>query len=125
MKARMGMAAAALLVAGCASSAPAATAQGVVAGRVLSAPSCPVMQQGVPCPARPVAGAAVAVIRAGHTIASTRTDAHGRFHLSVSIGRATIRATNVGALATTASRVITVRTDEPVYVRLIVDSGIR
>jgi hypothetical protein len=117
--------AAVLLVAGCGSSAPAATPKGAVAGRVLSAPSCPVEQQGVLCPPRPVSDAAVVVLRAGQVIASTHTDTRGRFHVTVSAGRCRVRATNAGGLATTASKVVTVHADRVVYVRLVVDSGIR
>jgi hypothetical protein len=115
----------AVLVAGCGSSAPAATPKGTIGGRVLSAPSCPVQQQGVPCPPRPVSSAAVVVFHAGHVIASTHTDTQGRFRLTVSVGRCRVRATNVGGLATTASKVVVVHADQVVRVRLVVDSGIR
>lgn len=117
--------AAVLLVAGCGTSAPAATPTGVIAGRVLSAPSCPVEQLGVPCPPRPVSDAAVVVLRDGQVIASTHTNERGRFHVTVSVGRCRVRATNTGGLATTASKVVTVQADQVVYVRLVVDSGIR
>ena len=114
-----------LLVAGCGSSAPAATPQGTVAGRVLSAPSCPVEQVGNPCPPRPVPDATVVVRRAGRVIASAHTDADGRFRITVAPGRCTVRATNAGGYQSTASRVIVVRANEVVFVRLVVDSGIR
>jgi hypothetical protein len=114
-----------LLLAACGASSPVAGPMSSVVGRVLSAPSCPVQRQGVPCPPRPVRGAAVAVLRGGGVIASTRTSASGRFSLRVVAGRYQVRATNVGPLATTASKVVTVRAGQTVSVRLIVDSGIR
>jgi hypothetical protein len=45
--------------------------------------------------------------------------------VTVSAGRCRVRATNAGGLATTASKVVTVHADRVVYVRLVVDSGIR
>jgi hypothetical protein len=118
-------AAAVLLLAGCGSSAPAATPKGALAGRVLSAPSCPVERVGQPCPPRPVSGAAVVVLRSGRVVASTHADAGGHFHVAVAAGRCLVRATNTGGLATTAAKVVTVQAGQPVYVRLVVDSGIR
>jgi hypothetical protein len=79
----------------------------------------------MPCPPRPVDDARVVALRAGQVVASTSTDAHGRFRLEVPIGRCTVRATNTGGLATTALKVVTVRADQVVNVRLVVDSGIR
>jgi hypothetical protein len=115
----------ALLVAGCASSGTHAAARGDVTGRVLSAPSCPVMRAGVPCPPRPVTGAQLVALRGGDEVASTRTDAAGRFGLTLPAGRYVIRATNAGAYASTAQRQLVVRAETTVTIRLVVDSGIR
>lgn len=114
-----------LLVAGCGTSGPSAASEGAVVGRVLSAPSCPVERQGVPCPPRPVADATVVLLRAGHVIASTHTDARGRFHLTAPEGRSTVRGTNAGGYTSSASKTVTVLVDQVVRVRLVVDSGIR
>jgi hypothetical protein len=116
--------AAVLLTAACGSSA-ASTPEGAVVGRVLSAPSCPVEQQGVPCPPRPVPGAAVVALQDGQSVASTTTGKRGYFQLVLDVGRYRLRATNVGAYASTASKFVTVKADGTVFVRLIVDSGIR
>lgn len=116
---------AALLLAGCASDAPGAAPGGTVAGRVVSAPSCPVQRARVPCPPRPVSGATVEAMRAGQVVASTQTDEQGSFELTLPAGRCTVRATNTGGIASTASRVLTVHAGATVTVRLIVDSGIR
>jgi type 1 fimbria pilin len=113
-----------LLVGGCASSA-ATTSEASIGGRVLSAPSCPVEQAGVPCPPRPVADAAVVAMRDGHVVASTHTGTRGYFHLSVAPGTYRVRATNAGGYQSTVSKVVTVQADKAVYVRLVVDSGIR
>ena len=125
MKLRAAAAVAALLVAGCASSGGSGGGSGAVVGRVLSAPSCPVERAGQSCPPRLVSGAAVVVLRAGQVISSTHTDSSGRFHLSVAAGRCVVRATNTGGLATTAAKTVTVRANQTIYVRLVVDSGIR
>jgi hypothetical protein len=117
-------ASAVLLTAACSSTAPAAHS-GAVVGQVLSAPSCPVEREGVPCPPRPVSNAKVVALRGGQVVAATSADARGRYRLTVSAGRCTVRATNTGGLATTAMKVVTVRADQVVYVRLVVDSGIR
>lgn len=116
-----------LSVAGCASSTSPATASRTVVGRVLSAPSCPVVQVGNPCPPRPVSGAAVDALQNGDAVESTRTDAAGRFRLALRPGRYVIRATNVGGYASTAQRQVIVDAHQgpaPV-IRLVVDSGIR
>jgi len=119
--------AAVLLAAGCASSASTSATTRTVVGRVLSAPSCPVQRAGVPCPPRPVAGASVEAIQTGDVAASTHTDGRGGFSLQLRPGRYVIRATNVGALATTAQRQVVVAAHKgpALVIRLVVDSGIR
>ena len=127
MKALLLCAAILPLVAGCASSGSAASGPGSVVGRVLSAPSCPVERAGHPCPPRPVTRAAVVALRGGDVIASTHSGGGGRFRLTLSAGQYVIRATNVGALHTTAQRQVTVDGHEgpAIVIRLVVDSGIR
>lgn len=114
-----------LAVSACSSAGMAAHADGTVAGRVLSEPSCPVERAGHPCPPRPVVGGSVVALQAGHVVASTHTGAGGRFRLSVDAGRYVIRATNTGGLATTAQRAVDVAAGATIGVRLVVDSGIR
>jgi len=97
---------------------------GAVLGTVLSAPSCPVERSDSPCPPRPVRGAVVDAVVGDQLRATTHSDRAGRFRLSLPYGTYTIRATNPGALHTTATR--SVRIDRAtVSVRLVVDSGIR
>ena len=97
---------------------------GAVLGTVLSAPSCPVERSDTPCPPRPVRGAVVEAVLGDQLRATTHSDGAGRFRLSLPYGTYTIRATNPGALRTTATR--SVRLDRAtVSVRLVVDSGIR
>ena len=114
-----------LAVSACSSAGTAARADATVAGRVLSAPSCPVERAGHPCPPRPVVGASVVVLQARHVVASAHTGADGRFALLVPAGRYVIRATNTGGLATTAQETVDVATAATIRVTLVVDSGIR
>ncbi len=114
-----------LVVSACSSAGTASHTDGTVAGRVHSAPSCPVVRAGHPCPPRPVVGASVVALQAGHVVASTHTGAGGGFQLSVDAGRYVIRATNTGGLATTAQKTVDVAAGATIRVRLVVDSGIR
>ena len=107
----------------CGSSA-ATQRNGAVTGTVRSAPSCPVERINSPCPPRPVDGGLVDALVNGQVRAHTHTDSSGRFHLSLPYGSYTIRATNVGALRTTATRTVHVRR-ATVAITLVVDSGIR
>jgi hypothetical protein len=127
MRATLLGAAVLLLVVGCASSNSAAHGSGTVVGRVLSATSCPVERAGTPCPPRPVTGAAVVALRNGDVVASTHSGEGGRFRLALPAGRYVIRATNVGPLASTAQRQLTVDGQQgpALVIRLVVDSGIR
>ena len=114
-----------LAVSACSSTGTAAHAAGTVAGRVQSAPSCPVERAGHPCPPRPVVGGLVVALRARYVVASTHTGAGGRFRLALDAGRYVIRATNTGGLATTAQKTVDVAAGTTIRVRLVVDSGIR
>jgi hypothetical protein len=120
------VAAAVLLAAACASPASTSATPRTVVGRVLSAPSCPAQRVGVACAPRPVDGARVVALQNGDVAAATHTDGNGGFSLQLRPGQYVIRATNVGALATTAQRRVTVDPDGPdLVIRLVVDSGIR
>jgi hypothetical protein len=109
----------------CGSSGPGSAGEATVTGRVLSAPSCPVERADSPCPPRPVANASVVALRGQETVASTHTDATGRFRLQVQPGRYLIRATNVGGLGSTAEKSVLVKAGQTTRLTLTVDSGIR
>jgi hypothetical protein len=120
------LAAVVLAVPACGSSGgPSSAADATVAGRVVSAPSCPVEREGSPCPPRPVSGGSVVALSAGRVIASTHTSASGRFRLRLQPGRYLIRATNVGGLATTAEQAVVAESGITAQLTLTVDSGIR
>lgn len=110
-----------MLVVGCGSGPGRAVASGV-AGRVLSAPSCPVTRDADPCPDRPVPGAVVMVARR-----RTVADADGRFRLAVPAGRhlLAVRAPHAAAYPAPASVPVSVRAGRYTRVRVTLDSGIR
>jgi hypothetical protein len=119
------LAAVILLLCGCANESGQVTGHsGQVTGYVLTAPVCPVERVGQECPPRPVSRAAVVALEGDSVRGSTLTDTAGAFSLTLPDGRYLIRATNVGAYASTASEPVVV-SDNPVHITLIVDSGIR
>jgi hypothetical protein len=116
--------AAAALLSGCGSPGGAGGPEGVVTGRVLAAPSCPVQRVDETCPPRPVPGALVIAFIGSHPRRSTISDQSGTFRLTLSVGRYLIRATSPGGYASTAAEDVNVST-VPVDITLTVDSGIR
>ena len=119
------LAAVTLLLCGCADESRQMTSHsGLVTGHVLTAPVCPVEHVGQQCPPRPVSRAAVVALDGNRVLGSTLTDTSGAFSLTLPAGRYVIKATNVGGYASTASEPVVV-SDNPVYITLIVDSGIR
>jgi Carboxypeptidase regulatory-like domain len=73
----------------------------------------------------PVPAAVVVALTGGRLVAATRTDAAGRFLVTLPAGRYLIRATNVGGYRSTAARTVTVAPTGPVSLTLVLDTGIR
>lgn len=94
-----------------------------VVGTVRTAPSCPVEVPGSPCPARPLVGALVEILRGGDRVATTRTDEHGRYGVRVPAGDYVVRASTANALPVPAEVRVSVPAAGPVD--LLLDSGIR
>lgn len=63
-----------------------------VFGQVLLGPQCPVEQEGSPCPDQPTEAEVRVMDVEGTVVASERTDADGRFRISVEPGTYTIQA---------------------------------
>jgi hypothetical protein len=114
----------ATLLSGCGYRGNPGASAGVVTGRVLTAPTCPVARVPQSCPAKPVAGALVIALVGNQRRASTNTDQTGGFRMTLPVGHYTVRATNPGRYASTAARQLDV-SDVPVDITLTVDSGIR
>jgi len=117
----------AVALAGCGTAAsPAVPASsGMVTGRVLAAPGCPVERANSPCPAIPVTGARVRALRRGKVVAAVRSRRGGAFQFRLAAGTYTLTAVNAGGYRSTARAVINVRRGRRMSVTLTLDSGIR
>lgn len=117
-----------LLLTACASDGgdEAASSSGV-RGQVLLGPTCPVVQEGSPCPDEPVGGVEVRALTDGETIAETTSGGDGRFELELPPGRYTLEAVvgpdGPGMFAKPVA--VTVTAGAFVEVVVPVDSGIR
>ena len=113
-----------MLLSACSSGTAGSAQTALLVGTVYAAPTCPVERISSPCPPRPVVGATVVAYRGSQPAGTTRTGAGGRFQLRLSVGSYTIRATNIGGYASTATKDVYL-TATGASVDLTVDSGIR
>ena len=117
-----------LLLTACASDGgdEAASSSGV-RGQVLRGPTCPVVQEGSPCPDEPVGGIEVRALTDGEAVAQTTSGQDGRFELELPPGRYTLEAVvgpdGPGMFAKPVA--VTVAAGAFVEVAVPVDSGIR
>jgi hypothetical protein len=114
-----------LLLTACASD-EAASSSGV-RGQVLLGPTCPVVQEGSPCPDEPLGGVEVRALANGEAIAQTTSGEDGRFELELPPGRYMLEAVvgpdGPGMVAKPVA--VTVTAGAFVEVVVPVDSGIR
>jgi hypothetical protein len=114
-----------LLLTACASD-EAASSSGV-RGQVLLGPTCPVVQEGSPCPDEPLGGVEVRALANGEAIAQTTSGEDGRFELDLPPGRYTLEAVvgpdGPGMFAKPVA--VTVTAGAFIEVVVPVDSGIR
>jgi Carboxypeptidase regulatory-like domain len=94
-------------------------------GVVLAGPTCPVETADEPCPPRPVDAEVNAQDAGGVTIASTRTDADGRYHLSLAPGAYTLVAETDETMSICQPVTVTVPSGAPVQADIGCDTGIR
>lgn len=81
-----------LLLTACASDGGDEASSSGVRGQVLLGPTCPVVQEGSPCPDEPVGGVEVRALTDGEAIAQTTSGGDGRFELELPPGRYTLEA---------------------------------
>lgn len=117
-----------LLLTACASDGgDEATSSSGVLGQVLLGPTCPIVQEGSPCPDEPVEGVEVRALTDGEAIAQTTSGEDGRFELELPPGRYTLEAVvgpdGPGMFAKPVA--VTVTAGAFVEVIVPVDSGIR
>ena len=100
--------------------------RGRVSGRVLLGPMCPVESAASPCPDQPFADARVEAVRDGSVVATSVTDAEGRFSIALEPGTYVVRVALGADPARSSSPVdVSVRPGETTRVDLAVDTGIR
>jgi hypothetical protein len=98
-----------------------------VRGQVLLGPTCPVVQEGSPCPDEALGGVEVRALADGEAMAQTTSGEDGRFELELPPGRYTLEAVvdpdGPGLFAKPVA--VTVTAGAFVEVVVPVDSGIR
>jgi hypothetical protein len=114
-----------LLLTACASD-EAASSSGV-RGQVLLGPTCPVVQEGSPCPDEPLGGVEVRALANGEAIAQTTSGEDGRFELDLPPGRYTLEAVVGPDGPGMFSKPVAVTVTAGAFVEVVVpvDSGIR
>jgi hypothetical protein len=96
-----------------------------VTGRVELGPTCPVETLDSPCPPAPAVGATVEVLQDGEVMASTTTDADGRFELGAPAGVVEVRAESVDGIPSQDSETFTLDAGDDVEAVFLLDTGIR
>ena len=96
-----------------------------VSGIVEQGPTCPLETLASPCPPAPAVGVRVDVRQGGAVVASTTTDADGRFRLTAPAGLVEVRATSTEGLPSEDVKTFTLQAGDDVEARLLLDTGIR
>jgi hypothetical protein len=97
-----------------------------LAGRVTAGPTCPVERLDHPCPPAPVSATVQARSRkGGRVVASTRTDADGRYRLRLRAGAYTLVAVTTKPFPRCSPVNVTARANHTVRAAIVCDTGIR
>ncbi len=96
-----------------------------VTGVVEQGPTCPVETLESPCPPAPAVGAIVEVLQDGKVVASTTTDADGRFELAAPEGTVEVRAKSSDGLQSEDTETFTLGPGDDVEATFSLDTGIR
>ena len=105
----------------------AAPAHSGIRGRVVIGPMCPVVQEGVPCPDKPLA-ATIRVRKAGgRVVATAHSGEEGRFRVRLAPGRYVLEpvSPNAGVPPYAAPLTVRVRSHRFTEITVSYDSGIR
>ncbi len=116
----------ALALVACGASAAAPIDSGI-RGRVTVGPMCPVVQEGVPCPDRPLAATIRIRKPGGKVVATVRSGAEGRFRVRLAAGRYVLEPVSPNAGAPPYAPPVAVRVRAHAFSRISItyDSGIR
>jgi hypothetical protein len=108
---------------------PPTSRQGVLSGKVVAGPTCPVERAEDPCQPVPVAHREVRIQTPGGTVAATvTTDAQGRFSATLAPGAYVVRVAIVReqvGLRQPSPEQLTVRAGKTTSVTIMLDTGIR
>jgi len=104
-------------------SAAALTAK--LVGRVTASPTCPVERPNHPCPPAPVSATVQATTMHGKVVASTHTDAKGRYQLQLRAGSFTLIAVTPNVLPRCTPVSVTVGASGTTRAAISCDTGIR
>ncbi len=96
-----------------------------IEGQVLSGPTCPVVQQGQPCPDGPYQATLTVNSPGGVQIVQVKTDAQGRFKIPLVPGSYVLHPVAPDGIATAGDQAFMVTADRFTQVTVHFDSGIR
>jgi hypothetical protein len=96
-----------------------------IRGRALAGPQCPVELEGSPCPDLPYEGTVIAVDTESGEDFTARTDAQGRFELSLEPGTYEVSIVAPSSPPFVKPQAVTVEPGSFTPIRVSVDTGIR
>jgi hypothetical protein len=104
-------------------------AQGTLTGTVEASPTCPVERVGQTCPPAPVPNRQVQILGASNTVvATTTTDAHGHFSISLAAGAYVVKVAIVQGqigLRQISPGNVTIVAGQTTTITIMLDTGIR
>ena len=107
------------------SSTPTPPADTGVAGQILIGPRCPVVQEDTPCPDQPYQATLTVLDQSGQPVAQFKSDAQGKFRVSLSPGVYTLRPESSDNFTRAAEQSVVVTSGQYTLVTITYDSGIR
>ena len=114
-----------LAVAACGNGQPPGDDASGIRGRALAGPQCPVELEGSPCPDLPYEGTVIAVDTESGEDFTARTDAQGRFELSLEPGTYEVSIVAPSSPPFVKPQAVTVEPGSFTPIRVSVDTGIR
>lgn len=104
---------------------PGGRTDGILEGTALASPQCPVQIQGRPCPPKPLSAEVTVADPDGRVVATFRTDADGRFSISLPAGSYVLTSSQALSPVLLTPVTVQVSAGRVTRVRLDFDTGIR